>query len=191
MKNQISTNLCLTVTFLMIAGCSVTAAPPSQHLVRYESVEILIPRAISNCKQLKELSSLTDRERQELCAARYDRYGEYANRCVSHYLGHRLPVLMAEKDASGRFKYSGLSKALVAEPNSYYPKYSIYLDDPKTSINLASELHIDVRPACVLRERPKFLPVGVKSFSELSSDEKLQWKPFNHGAEYTNIDLTP
>jgi hypothetical protein len=140
---------------------------------------------------MKEISNLPMEQRISLCKERYNQYGEYSNRCVSQYLNYRIPQLAAEKNASGNLKYPGLQAALNAPANTYSTKYSLHQDDPKTGINLASELFIDVRPACVLRERPKLLLPEVKSFSELSPEERAQWQPFDHKSDFTNLDLTP
>jgi hypothetical protein len=173
------------------AGCKVYSAPPSQHLNRYYDSEKAISRANASCVQMQEISALPLEQRISLCKDRYNQYGEHTNRCVSHYLNYRIPQLAAEKNSSGNLKYPGLQSALNAPNSSYFTKYSIHQDDPKTSVNLASELLIDVRPACVLRERPKQLPPEVKSFSQLSPMEKAQWQPFDHKTSYTNLDLTP
>mgnify|MGYP000016941499 CR=1 FL=1 len=186
--NKLTGLICLSA---ITAGCAVQSAPPSQHLNRYYASERAVSRANVFCIEMKEISTLPMEQRISLCKEKYNPNGEYTNRCVSHYLNYRIPLLSAEKNASGIFKYPGLQAALNAPANTYLTKYSLHQDDPKTGINLASEIFIDVRPACVLRERPKLLPPEVKSFSELSPEEREQWKPFDHKTTFTNLDLTP
>ena len=180
-----------TLASALLAACTHTPMPPSQHLNRYYESESSIARANAVCEMLPELAGLPPDQRRALCKERYNPQGEYANRCVSHYLNYRVALLAAEKNSGGKVRYPGLSTALNSPANTYLPKYSIHHDDPKTGINLASELHIDVRPACVLRQRPKLLPTDTKAFSALTSVEKMRWKPFDHRTDYSNLDLTP